>query len=257
MHWMEYLSRFDFDIQYVKGVSNKVADSLSRYYQSDTWKDVHPSYDYVNADSQLDPEGEDLPWNRVVEIRAIGVSTRQRPLREATEERDTLAENLANVPRSSKRPDGSEDDEDPTIFDSISEGPELKKHVEKASDFLDRVRQGYTKDILFSKIIKEKERHSSFTYRDGLFYSKNRGGLEVLCVPRVVTKDYSLMATVIEQAPRRRWTISNVGTGGLDLVSRWKSTATCAVFAKQTRQVHKSRLAYSTCSPFPIDCGDQ
>ncbi|KZP17244.1 hypothetical protein FIBSPDRAFT_682089, partial [Athelia psychrophila] len=27
MRWMEYLSRFDFDIQYVKGISNKVADS--------------------------------------------------------------------------------------------------------------------------------------------------------------------------------------------------------------------------------------
>jgi len=63
------------------------------------------------------------------------------------------------------------------------EGPELRKHVEKANDFLDRVRQGYTKDILFSKIMKEKGKHSSFTYRDGLLYSKNRGGLEVLCIP--------------------------------------------------------------------------
>src|ERR1700722_1735471 len=35
MQWMEYLSRFDYDIQYIKGTSNKVADSLSRYYQSD------------------------------------------------------------------------------------------------------------------------------------------------------------------------------------------------------------------------------
>ena len=54
MRWMEYLSRFDFDIQYVKGVSNKVADSLSRYYQSDTWEDVHPPHHFVNADIQLD-----------------------------------------------------------------------------------------------------------------------------------------------------------------------------------------------------------
>src|SRR6202041_2244948 len=64
MRWMEYLSRFDYDIQYIKGTSNKVADSLSRYYQSDTWEDVHPSYDFVSADLKLDPEGEDLPWNR-------------------------------------------------------------------------------------------------------------------------------------------------------------------------------------------------
>ena len=143
----------------MKGVSNKVADSLSRYYQSDTWEDVHPSYDYVNADSQLDPEGEDLLWNRIIEIRAIGVSTRKQPLREATEERDALANNLTNVPQSSEQPNGPEDDDDPTIFKSISEGPELRKHVEKANDFLNQVRQGYTKDILFSKIMKEKGKH--------------------------------------------------------------------------------------------------
>src|SRR6266436_9412464 len=47
MRWMEYLSRFDFDIQYVKGVTNKVADSLSRYYQSDTSEDEHSPYDFV------------------------------------------------------------------------------------------------------------------------------------------------------------------------------------------------------------------
>ena len=93
MSWMEYLTWFDFDIQYLKGVGNKVADSLSWYYQSDTWEDIHPSYYYVNADSQLDLEGKDLPWNHIVEIWAIGVSTHQWLLREGTEEWDTLAEN--------------------------------------------------------------------------------------------------------------------------------------------------------------------
>jgi hypothetical protein len=83
---MEYLSRFDFDIQYIKGTSNKVADSLSQYYQSDTGDDVHPLYDYVTADSQLDLEGEDLLWNHVVELHAISDNTRSRPLREAEEE---------------------------------------------------------------------------------------------------------------------------------------------------------------------------
>jgi len=62
MRWMEYFSRFNYNIQYVKGTSNKVADSLSWYYQSNTDDDIHPMYDYVTADVQLDPEGEDLLW---------------------------------------------------------------------------------------------------------------------------------------------------------------------------------------------------
>ena len=50
-------------------------------------------YDFVNADSQLDPEGEDLPWNHVIELRAM--TTRSHGIREATPERDTLANELA------------------------------------------------------------------------------------------------------------------------------------------------------------------
>ena len=68
---MEYLSQFHFNIQYVKGVSNKVADSLSWYYQLDTEEDIHPRYDFVNVDIQLGLEGEDLPWNCLAEIHAI------------------------------------------------------------------------------------------------------------------------------------------------------------------------------------------
>jgi hypothetical protein len=93
MWWMEYLSRFDFNIQYVKDSSNRVADSLSQYYQSDTEDDTHPTYDFVNADSQLDPEDEDPPWNRVVELRVM--TTHCRGLCEATTERDVLANELA------------------------------------------------------------------------------------------------------------------------------------------------------------------
>ena len=35
MRWMDYLARFDFNIRYVKGTLNKVADALSRYYEYD------------------------------------------------------------------------------------------------------------------------------------------------------------------------------------------------------------------------------
>jgi hypothetical protein len=155
MRWMEYLSRFDFDIQYVKGSSNKVADSLSQYYQSDMLDDIHPTYDYVNADIQLDPEGKDLPWNRVVEICAITDNASRRPLREATEERGALAEEMANAQKDKEAPHGtSENDDNPTLFESISNGPELKSHIEEVEHFLDRVKKGYKKDTLFAKTVK-------------------------------------------------------------------------------------------------------
>jgi hypothetical protein len=62
--WMEFLSRFDFDIRYVKGKDNKVADTLSCYYEYDTWEDLCLVSDYVDADVRLDPEHDDLPWDR-------------------------------------------------------------------------------------------------------------------------------------------------------------------------------------------------
>ena len=45
--WMNYMSRFTFDITYIKGEFNKVTDCLSRYYKSDTIQDVHMYDEYV------------------------------------------------------------------------------------------------------------------------------------------------------------------------------------------------------------------
>jgi hypothetical protein len=59
--WIEFLMWFDFDITYVKGKTNLVADALSRYYESDNWDESQDAPQYVNADARLDPEGEDLP----------------------------------------------------------------------------------------------------------------------------------------------------------------------------------------------------
>jgi hypothetical protein len=69
--WMEFLARFDYDITYVKGEANLVADTLSRYYENDQWDESHDESHYVNADAHLDPEGEELPWDRFEESRAM------------------------------------------------------------------------------------------------------------------------------------------------------------------------------------------
>jgi hypothetical protein len=67
--WMDYMSRFDFDITYVKGEFNKVADCLSQYFKSDTGTDEHDFHNYVQADRKIDPEGEDLPMQCLQEIK--------------------------------------------------------------------------------------------------------------------------------------------------------------------------------------------
>ena len=68
MRWWEYLSRFDFRIKYIRGELNKVADSLLCYYMSDSPDEIHDISEYVNADSRLDPEGDDLPRIRMEEL---------------------------------------------------------------------------------------------------------------------------------------------------------------------------------------------
>ena len=73
---MEYLLHFDFDIRYVKGKLNKVVAALSRYYQFDLWDNAPLVHHYVFADVRLDPEHEDLPWDRCLEIKNQVIETR-------------------------------------------------------------------------------------------------------------------------------------------------------------------------------------
>src|SRR5882762_3005598 len=66
--WDEYLSRFKYEIMHVPGVTNKVADCLSRYYENDRYDEIHESHHYVSADVRLDPNYEDLTDLHLQEI---------------------------------------------------------------------------------------------------------------------------------------------------------------------------------------------
>ena len=211
MRWMEYLSRFDFKIIYVRGVENQVADSLSRYFQYDDEESRTPLWNYVNADLRLDPEGEDLPWGRIPEIRAtvndipelraLAELVPNRILWERKEDRDEEAARLADSNNSRESANlQSSDDDDPTIFESISNGPELTRYINQTRHFVERVRKGYENDKLFAKIIANPTHFKYFQYENGMLYTTNRIGEPVLCIPRIVTKEYSLTAIIIDQA---------------------------------------------------------
>jgi hypothetical protein len=185
--WMEYLSRFDFDIRYIKGKLNKVADALSRYYQFDSWEDAPLVQHYVFADVRLDPNHEDLPWDRLLEIRNRTVETHSaaaqqkrvgeqlRALREHIEERETTAAKMAAASREDGAGSTTPNDpgEDPTIFLSQAKGPDLHVHMSEQDTLNDDIRDGYVNNKLFQKVLEKPEDHPGFKIRDDYIWIKN------------------------------------------------------------------------------------
>jgi hypothetical protein len=68
IRWVDFLSRYNYNVVHVKGISNVVADALSRYYTEYNEDDpVHP-HQKVNIDVRLDPEMEAILLDRKAEI---------------------------------------------------------------------------------------------------------------------------------------------------------------------------------------------
>jgi hypothetical protein len=201
--WMEYLERFDHTIIYVEGERNKVADCLSRYYSSDTPEDTYPESEYVNADLRLDPEGDDLPSNRVAEFRAITRS--KTKIAEVIEDREREAAELDPVVEETKESvDPTPVDEEsynPTLADLLREKNEtsLRSRVEGDSEVLNSIRRGYKKDKLFSKVLEKPGAFKTFECRDGLIFSLNATKDQVLCVPRTMHGRRRLTEVIIDQ----------------------------------------------------------
>jgi len=184
---MEYLSRFDFDIRYIKGKLNKVADCLSRYYESDTWYDVYDVSEYVDTDVQLDPTLDDMPWNRLreiedhtVEMHAIQVTEETRRCKsnrlvERQEERDVCTAELAAAPEPATGAPVAvaATEEDPTVFASRAHGEHLVAKLTANDSFITDIKSGYDHDSLFAKVLKQPDQHAAFTIRDQLIWSHN------------------------------------------------------------------------------------
>ncbi|KAA1473691.1 hypothetical protein DENSPDRAFT_755719, partial [Dentipellis sp. KUC8613] len=143
--WAEFLSRFKYEIQYMKGETNKVADCFSRYFESDLPDETHDASMYVNIDDRLDPEGEDLPWDR------------------------QLAELEAAAPTLSAPPLPTEDD--PTVAESATDGPQLQLHLEQIPDLIQGIKHGYAEDPLFQKVLANPAHYQTFRVKEGLIYT--------------------------------------------------------------------------------------
>ncbi|KAJ3832714.1 hypothetical protein F5878DRAFT_646539 [Lentinula raphanica] len=195
---MEYLSRYDFDIRYIKGSTNRIADALSRYFESDAPGEVHPATDYVNADVRLDKEMDDLPAQRVIEVQGV----RMAAIREEEELRDTEAKILKdNQEFDDTAQDAEVDGYNPTILESRTRGSEPLPMLLGPDDFIREVKAMSKRDALFQKILEHPNDHKGFRVIDEVVYTTNRNGEEVLCIPQGKSASgKTLRGLVLEQA---------------------------------------------------------
>lgn len=219
--WMDFLSRFQFDITYVKGELNKIADCLSRYYESDTPADKHAVHDFVNADVRIDRDGDDLPRPRYAEVfgnpeylramddGAVRRSARLqgRKLADKIEERTKEAVEM-NAPihhTMDKVGEGIIMHRDDIGDISLAEALELGARADHAppEHISDKwsadIRQAYTTDDLFQLVIINPDEYKQFTVNDGLIYVTNMAGEDGLCIPESARE---IVTSIIEQAHR-------------------------------------------------------
>ena len=128
--------------------------------------------------------------------------TPKHPLTEGVEARQREAAELAVNKETSQEltaPDKT-DHEDPTVHQSIRPVPDLHPQIEGDRTILREIRHGYTANPLFAKVLENVEHHHNFEAIDGLLYTHNHAGDNVLCIPSAIRKKRRLTEIILAQA---------------------------------------------------------
>src|SRR6266481_7597117 len=149
--WCEYISRFNFTIQHVDGTSNRVADCLSRYYESDYPDDKHPDHEFVSADARLDPDAELLPVQRYVELCS---AVARQSCRLAEQVKQCVLDSNQMNDRTSDNISESSNDDSLLAIESGTDGHSLRINVERNIDLVCIVRKHYHEDTVFVKVLE-------------------------------------------------------------------------------------------------------
>jgi len=164
------------------------------------------------VDLLLDPEGDDLPEQRLKErdILQIAVLTRAQRLRESTEPRHEEAEAMRPLPIQDAP---QEEPQIPrrakannlTVATSMAKEPPVpfiwqpEIGGESYPNLETLCRDMYKSDKMFRKILHKPEDHKLFRVVDRLIYYLGKSETRTLCIPRSEFRGRRLTELVIDQ----------------------------------------------------------
>jgi len=217
IRWSQWLTRFRIKFIHVPGETNRSADAMSRIYENPNSK---PEIDDMSmVDLLIDPEGDDLPEQRLQEkkIHYLMAMTRAQQARDVVEPRDAEATAMATTPREETEAgtNPATNARNITVADSASNGTTAPFVWQREADGDQRpsleelCREGYESDKTFRKILEHPKDHKSFEVKNGLIDYSPNPEIRTRCIPHSEFRGRKITELVIDQVHR---TVGHMGT---------------------------------------------